>query len=72
MIMEKCESNACIQIDVYRGEHLAEPVVRLRSMETGTVMQARASEWVKFIDEVKAGQWDCIAEDLSADWKFGS
>lgn len=59
-----CESGACIQVDVYNGEHLAEPVVRLHSTETGTVMQARASEWLKFVEEVKAGNWDYIAEQL--------
>ena len=60
-----CESSACIQVDVYAGEHLVAPVVRMHSTETGTVMQARASEWIKFVEEVKAGQWDYIAENLS-------
>lgn len=62
---EDCESSACIRVDIYSGDHLAESVVRLRSTLTSTVMQARGSEWIKFVNEVKAGQWDYIAENLA-------
>lgn len=57
------EAGACIQVDVYEGEHLTEPVVRIHSTETGTVMQARISEWRKFVAEVKAGDWDHVDTD---------
>ena len=60
----ECESSACIQVDVYNGEHLAEPMVRLHSTQTSTVMQARGSEWLQFVEEVKAGKWDNVAEQL--------
>jgi hypothetical protein len=61
----KCESGACIQVDVYEGAHLAESLVRLHSTQTSTVLQARASEWIQFVEEIKAGHWDYIAENLA-------
>jgi hypothetical protein len=61
--MKNCESSGCVQVDVYEGEHLTEPVVRVRSTETGTVMQARISEWQKFVEEVKNGKWDHVDAD---------
>lgn len=36
--------------------------VRVRSMATGTVMQATLPEWLQFIDEVKEGRWDYVPE----------
>jgi len=60
----RCESSACVQVDIYAGEHLVEPVVRVRSTETDTVMQARISEWRKFIAEVKRGDWDHVNTDF--------
>jgi hypothetical protein len=52
--MADCESNGCIVADFY------ENVVRVRSTQTGTVMQATSGEWVQFIEEVKAGRWDSL------------
>lgn len=57
---KKCESSGCIVADLYEGAHLTVPVVRVRSTETGTVMQATLSEWRTFIAEVKSGQWDTL------------
>jgi hypothetical protein len=59
----RCESGQCIQVDVYTGEHLTEPVVRVRSTDTDTVMQARIGEWRRFVAEVRAGDWDHIDTD---------
>lgn len=61
---ERCESNACIQVDIYEGEHLVEPVVRMHSTDTNTVMQARVGEWRKFVAEVKNGDWDHVDTDF--------
>lgn len=56
---KKCESGACIVVDVYHGEHLTDgAVVRVRSTETGTVMQATLTEWDAFIQQAKLGYWD--------------
>jgi len=59
-----CESLNCIQVDVYTGEYLAEPVVRVRSTETHTVMQARISEWRMFVEQVRAGDWNHVSTDF--------
>lgn len=61
---KRCESAACIKLDVYVGDHLAEPLVRFHSTETGTVMQARASEVIKFFAEVRNNEWDHVIADL--------
>ena len=60
----RCDSSACVQVDVYDGEHLTEPVVRVLSTETDTRMQCRAGEWLKFITEIKNGDWDHVGTDL--------
>lgn len=60
---QRCETGACIKVDIYTGEHLVEPVVRVHSTDTGTVMQARIGEWRKFVAEVKADDWDHIDTD---------
>lgn len=59
----RCESSACVQVDVYEGEHLAEPVVRVLSTQTDTRMQIRISEWRKFVAEIKNGDWDHVDTD---------
>ena len=59
----KCSDSACIEVDIYTGEHLAEPVVRVWATETDTKLQARIGEWIKFVAEIKAGVWDHIAVD---------
>lgn len=63
--VKRCESNACVQVDIYTGVHLSEPLVRLHSTATGTVMQVRASEWHTFVQRVKAGDFDPIAIQLT-------
>jgi len=60
----KCADSSCIRVDIYTGEHLAEPVVRVHSTETDTTFQARGSEWIKFVEEVKNGDWDHVTTDL--------
>ncbi len=60
----RCDSGSCIQVDIYEGEHLAEPLVRVRSTETGTVMQVRYSEWVKFVTEINDGEWNHVVTDM--------
>jgi hypothetical protein len=59
----RCESGACVQVDIYVGDHLAEPVVRVLSTDTDTRMQVRISEWRKFVAEVKNGDWDHVDTD---------
>lgn len=61
---ERCSDGTCVQVDVYIGEHLAEPLVRVRSTATDTVMQARASEWRAFVAQVKNGEWDHVDTDV--------
>lgn len=56
--------DSCIQVDVYVGEHLIEPVARFHSTATNTVMQARGSELIKFFTEVKNGDWDHVITDM--------
>jgi hypothetical protein len=63
-VSTRCDTSTCIQVDVYEGEHLTEPVVRVHSTETGTVMQGRYSEWIKFVTEVKNGDWDHVVTDM--------
>lgn len=58
------ESGGCVQVDVYAGEHLAEPLVRVRSTNTGTVMQMRITEWRAFVAQVKAGDWNHVDTDF--------
>jgi hypothetical protein len=60
----KCESSACVQVDIYTGDHLTEPVVRVRSTATDTVMQMRISEWRTFVEEVKANDWAHVDTDF--------
>lgn len=55
---QRCESNACIQVDVYVVDNITEPVIRLRSTQTGTVMQATYTEWNVFVARVKRGEFD--------------
>lgn len=64
----RCESNACVQVDIYEGEHLAEPVVRVLSTQTDTRVQVRISEWRKFVAEVKNGDWDHV----DTDWEIAA
>jgi hypothetical protein len=52
-----------MRVDIYAGEHLVEPVIRIRATATDTVMQARISEWRKFVAEVKNGDWDHVDTD---------
>lgn len=59
----RCESSACVQVDIYAGAHLTEPLVRVRSTETDTVMQVRISEWRRFVAQVRSGDWDHIDTD---------
>lgn len=60
----KCgDGNSHVQVDIYDGEHLTEPVVRVRSTSTDTVMQVHIAEWIRFVREVRLGDWDHVETD---------
>ena len=63
----RCESGACIVVDVYTGDGKRPHVVRIRSTQTGTVMQATWDEWIAFIAAVKNGDHDVLPRNTAAD-----
>jgi len=51
-VTTKCESGACIHVDLYEGN------VRIRSTVSFTTCQATNDEWADFLARVKAGEFD--------------
>jgi hypothetical protein len=54
----KCESSGCIEVTDYDG------FIRVRSGETGTVMQCTREEWHSFVADLIAGRWDDVGRDI--------
>lgn len=54
--MSRCDTSACIRIDV------TGPGVRIESTETGDAMHATREEWGAFLERVKAGEFDGVTE----------
>jgi len=57
MSEQRCESGACITVDLYDVDGL---LIRIGSTKTGTHMQCDVDEFVAFRDRVKAGDFDHI------------
>lgn len=55
-----CEAGGCIVVADYGT------AIRLRSTQTGTTMQATPEEWLKFVAEVRNGDWDHIGQTAEA------
>lgn len=55
--MKPCSGGDCLLVTALAGK------VVLQSTRTTQVLSIDPDEWIKFVDQVKAGEWDDVLTD---------